>query len=574
MPCESATGQCLSVPPPGRGCPGGANDCPVCCQPFNEVYGFNPQDTGGRFPGCFVGISHPQAGSIQTEIFRGHWCGHGCAGSTGDMFRCDDHELATIADSLDGKRWLAPGSGVNETNRDAHGMLHDLRSNSYHAVQPRSEWKRGTCWDNDRRECFGPDACSCWPVVRSAPEVMGDCNGAPVGEPLRGLLPDPMMRLGHGWPPVGVAGNVNRIAGGDTFYCRRFADARVPSSGETAPATVILFPQRTPAVKDLAEGAIGPVGASYSSCNGNILAYCSAKIEPPSPNADCGTSIWNDRPGDWYNNATDGSRGRFSQVRLTLGSNPPRILECDAATPLQLATAKLKNKVLEFVFRETFDGIRFDRLRNVQIDFPNAQLGSYARFWSSNDGPGRLVPGVYGDCRLAGSGCPVDVELRIKHVEFLGLIQVLYLRRTESLDPGNRWVEPHVRLLFVVELETTARLTEACRIKRYDGDTETVTLNGLNVEPPIDWIEFVDTEGSPVIPPRTVEWRGYLGAKSRPSATSRRAFVNPRVGQTLCSAVADTVRDIQVPGWPMLKDTRPESPAGIYAGEITIGFNP
>lgn len=569
MACETSTGQCLATHLGG--------EFPVCCPPFDELFEFTRTDTASRFPGCWTGIINT-GGSQPNEIRDGHTCGMGCQGSAQDETSCDDAALERIADSLDGKRWLRLDPSA--LNLDAYGRFHDLRSEdefNYHPVPRETNYLRGTCWYNDGRECFGPDVCGCWAKGTRFPEN-GLCQpgGKREGESLEQIFPDTSFRLGYRWPPDHRPGNSN-VTSQEDFYCRKFADTRIGQAVTRTTLTAAAFG----GLPGIVEPNLSPIGASFSVCSPNVLVFLAANIAKPAVSgaaegeASCEKSLWYIRPpgqtpGRHYNLAF--SRNRFDELRLSNFSpndDRPRINVCDAGTPLQQATAEIKNRVLDAVLGQQFGDVRFDRLDHQQIPDGNRSLGYYLRAFEAE--PGVEIPGVYGQCRLAKSGCPVTCRLNIVEIHVSAYVVLLYLRRTMQ-TPLLRHVEPHIRFLIAIRTETTATLEGGeCFLDAWDGSRRRLTLDGLSVTPPVDEIEFRDTQGRIVMPPSIVEWRGFLGEHSVPKAQRDfRRVVDLRL--SVSSEVASRMQGIDVPGWPMLAESRPDAPEGIYRGKVVVGF--
>lgn len=564
MPCESSTGQCLSGPPPNGACTG-ADECPVCCPPFTEVYGFNAVDTFGKHPGCFVGLwSNGQ--SVIGEAREGRWCGLGCSGSAGDVAACDDSRLGVYADATDGRRFLRPNM-ARPPNRDARGLHHDVVSQDYHPVPAVTNWQRGTCWWNDGRECFvDTDVCACWARGDFVPNETGMCwpGAHAVGEALSHILPDTMVRIGHEWAPDFAPGNTNEITG-QAFYCRKFADTRL---GSERTSLVTLAAPSFGRVHELAEGMLAPAGLSFSSCVGNILVRCSATIERPPGDHPCLTSIWYTRGPGWYNE--HGSRDRFAELCLDF-SDPPRVELCPEATPQATALANLKNSVLDTIATESFDGRRFDRIDHELNLRGNVAMGRYERTWS--DPAGVLVPNVFGPCRLAKAGCPVEATLHLTFVGVFAFVHLFYLR-TGMGASSLRWVEPYIKLLIVAGLETRVALPDECALETWDGRSIPLALNGLNVQPEgLDWIEFMDREGrSMQQPPLVVEWRGSIDGHSRPRSMDFRRRLDLQTEPVLCDAVADLIQHVPVTGLPSAADSQPDSPNTLYGGQVKVSY--
>lgn len=573
-------GACFKPPPPGHACPNGAVDCDVCGKPFSDVYGFNPTTTGGRQGGCWTGLGIPAGTfSIETQIANGWWCGWGCTGIDGDDAACDDDAFAMAGNPLDGKRWLLPVVDVLGSGRDAYGMLHDLRSNEYHPVQASSKWYRGTCWYNDGRECFGDDVCSCWEQgtrVIAAEDSGCRPGDVPYGGVLQQILPDVLFRVGYHWIDPGAYTVGGNSLGSSAYYCRRFSDSRIGLvDPHEEPGAVTLAAGHHGGMGNIAEGMLEPIGASYSQFQANLLVFCAANLVKPPVN--CETSIWyqhidefgEGEPQYEFYNTDKESRARFNWLDLDWTMDRPHIDPGPEPTDFQAAVAASKDRVLHDVLGNTYDGITFDRVDHRHAYTQgNGALGYYERTWAGD----HIVPGVYGACRLAKAGTPVTCQMHVKGVVLAAYVVLEHLKATQQSASTDRLMEPHMRFQVIVELETVAVPSAPIVLKKWDGTTQTLLLDGLNVVPDVDWIEYVDPEGRAFKPPSVVEWFGFLGEHSRPRARDFRKSVGGNHGTVVANRTADRIRNVPIPGWPMYAESHPESPQGVYAGTVFVSY--
>ena len=233
----------------------------------------------------------------------------------------------------------------------------------------------------------------------------------------------------------------------------------------------------------------------------------------------------------------------------------------------------LKNRVLEAISTDTFGGRRFDRIDHTLNQRGNVALGRYERTWL--DPTGIEIPGVFGPCRLAKSGCPVEAKLYLTFAGVFAFVHLFWLR-TDMGSTLFRGLEPYIQLLIVGGLEARVRLPEECAMETWDGRSIPLTLDGLTVQPAgLDWIEFVDPAGLPLQqPPVAVEWRGSIdGHSGRPHRSiDHRRNVDLVAEPFLCDAVADVIQHVPVKGLPSAADSQPDNPHTLYGGQVKVSY--
>lgn len=551
---------------------------PVCCPPFSVMYDFRAIDA--NVPGlfgyrtCFVGIPDATVGLPGgDEAFWGRLCGFGCN-------HCDDKSLTAMVDWEGGTRWLEPIPDSTLHNRDARGMLHDLRSDEYHLVPERMSYTRGTCWKNSGVECFGTDVCGCWGGNISSNRydpILGTCeDGTSIWEEMHDFQTDEFFYIGDQWPPQT---HVSRrgIQGPRSAYCRKFQDGRVEEPSPINESTRVQT--QAPWLGGLpgkAEHLLGSMFLSASACNRNLLQHC---VGPVVSNSICDTSAGNTWTRFWYNE-DDVSRHRFDKLRIV--SNDARIEDApELMGDTDLASIAFKNAVLEFAKAHDFGDMTFGELDSTATDpTPSNAVGQFVKTFNA-DGNGPVIPGLLPNSHLAQSGCPVTVVVTVEHA--IMRCDLVFTRVGPRTFPEpDTFVETHGRFHIIVWLKIEASV-EGCVMQqmwRSEGDplreqSITIGADGYTVEPNIDTIVYRDAENRVVRPGPLVEWRGLLGGNSRPTSRSQRWHIREtHLGGPICTQMADKTTALVVPAWPTLIDSLPGSPNQLYAGSVTVGALP
>lgn len=442
--CEYWGGSCMVSHESGD--PGAEQ--PVCCDAlgsgahFSDLYRFVPTDTH-RHQCCFVAVRNTTGrgcGDL-TELNDGLDCGYGCR-------MCDDLKLDMMVDYLDGKRWLRAEQRGQQRYWDARGLIHDLRSNEYHPIPGSIMYERGSCWENEGRECFQEDACVCfganvpeYPGFKSAagtdPDDALNCSEAhEAGDPIGGLFPDPVFRTGYRWPPGTMAGMVgSNRQGMEQLYCRKFQDTRFPfdAGGGHDFTRVLVSPTKSGGLSGFTEPMFDPILLSSNACNTDRMVGCTARMATQSPCV--GHSAWDEllatnpdaSPALSFYNQDQPSRARFNYLSIN-GDNTVHIRGAEDTEGLAGPTAKWKNTVLEmirtgaFQFNDPDFGIRtlnFDRLDHQHSlqQGGNLFVGVYRREWDAEGVFPVDVPNGSGTGRLRMSGCLFDYKTVLTHVK-------------------------------------------------------------------------------------------------------------------------------------------------------------
>lgn len=282
--------------------------------------------------------------------------------------------------------------------------------------------------------------------------------------------------------------------------------------------------------------------------------------------------------------------------------------------------------------------VRLDRLDRYNNSDDVAHVGMYVRGWRGThlqtiQRP--EIPNVFGVCRMRHAGCRVRCRLHVDGFEMhASLLAHMVKQRNPDLpgNPVNSYWEPHVRIGIRVKLAVSAEPFEGdpCFIDSFtlpvirtpliisntDGTSvetredfmarctndpavqagfpdpaaravhcsdlwsaDREGAGGVPVVTPAgaDEIEFLDPDGEPITPPLSVEWLGYLGHASVPSAGDERRPCGGTVAEA-CHTVADFFSKgpsgLSIPGWPSMVDSAHLPEDELYAGDIKIGFRP
>ncbi len=579
IPCQTVTGQCLEPPFPE---PDGS---PVCCPPFSDRYAFRAIDAnepGFRgYRTCYVGIPDATTGfQPPDELFWGLDCGVGC-------IHCSDVGLVNQIDWLDGRRWLAI---IEETlpirNRDARGILHDLRSNEYHPIVESMFYTRGTCWKNptvdegvirdNGIECFGTDVCSCWGEnIFSSSSDGGQCRGNTfAGNPMNGFRTDDFFYMGHRWPIVVSAQVTAQFM--NSMYCRKFQDGRfIGPPTENRSRGVQIVVQRLGGIPGKSEHMLVPVFLSTSACNRNLLQHCAGPI---ATGTDCLTSAEHSFQRFWYAEGPEGdvTRHRFDKLRIIF--NTAQLTE--TGEPVHDSSIAFKNAVLQFVANHNFDGIRFNELDSTSIDPPGANVGEYVKEYDAGESDGPIIEGLLPNSRFMRSKCPIAVTVRVQQVFMRCDLIINRVGQREFPIPFT-WGEAHARFQVMIWLSIKATgdsvLRQSWRAEEDPLREQSITIDNNVVVPDIDTISYRNAEDRVVRPGPLVEWRGMLGGNSRPSSVAQRFnFRREDLGGSICNQIANQgyitgTEFLEVPGWPALVDTNPAEPNRLYSGSMLIG---
>ncbi len=498
---------------------------------------------------------------------------------------CDDLPDSWVRGvPTDGRRFLmpyrkfAPGASVL-SGKDAHGNMHDLKSNEPWRVPLDIAYMRGNGWDNFGLECIH-DACGYVRDTGADPDT-GLCpEGEVVGEPLRGIFPDVSGFTGYHMPDPGK----------NMFV--RFVAARYDPH-------VIEFERNY-----LYQANFHRTRA----CSANLLLGCLARI-PLVFGCNCGASyartfegeqceITNEygvpRPNPGYYNASP-QRQLYNFLRITQNNAQVR----GAARPMfDFAGAALavKNAVLSMIATQQLpgwlrpDGSEQPRVRMDQIHQNSRGVGlpeyeAWSRDWNLFlDGsllapdhalPVLAVPGGV-TARLRQSQVAFDVEpvLLLATIELSMVAHAKFDRCDEP--PCFIRVEPHIRMR--VGGRWGLRLAEPVDFTTPAGRRITVSQENIYADPwPVVSGDEADYRVNGAALPRfqDVEWWGNLSSFSRPAVPDVVIPDTLSLNNACSSFLLEFNRSrIRVPGWPTYSDSFPNDPErnSIYAGTIGLEF--
>ncbi len=471
-------------------------------------------------------------------------CGMGC-------WACKDYpdEIIAHVQHEGGTRWLRPAPAGS--NRDAAGMLHDLRSGEAHPIGPRMIYERSPCYRQDGEECFGRFPCRCW---RGGLDVMepsvpgGPCSGGEqAGEAITSEhFPDAFGYRGWDWPMHA-----------DQIECRRFQD---------------LQASRVPASPLLIAGMPAPVFLRYSqfgvSCAPNGFIPCLAHPQN-NPGNDC-LGFWKNHPtpfdypgwpDHWLND-----RSRFDELRLT--ENTARFEPSRLSSPMDHVGIELKNRALVHVRDTTFrdgspNGVSFDRVDLDRSIYDGASQW-HRSFNRDQDCAMLALPetllGTFPDCRLALAGDRITMNWHVLSVAVTVLLvtQKYFLGQQQGSFVLDE-IEYHARAQIDIRTAWIGPPT----LDHHEDCSRLPTAPG-------DRIVYLDN-GRPFRPPQRIIWLGYLGRLGA-DPTNRQSIW---LGDTIeghCDAVADGVSVNPVDGWPVLGVNTPGRPSGHYGGRLRLEF--
>lgn len=490
MTCKDTTGHCIISSPSG--------DFSVCCPPLFDGPGI-PDGTPGKSPECWVGLPGSDAGGlgVLSELVG---CGTGCMSCSDDPAN-----LLAMKDSLNGERWLAPDE-KSLANRDARGLLHDLRSGEGHLIPTLVRYIRGTCFSNDAEECFDNNTCTCWgvnSVPRSPPEGATSCeDGTALGGVLSGLFPDRFFFVGQVWPYRDHGQQQTSLGG---MYCRRFPDT-LDSLSPDRDHRVVAVPSGLFGIPDPVFMRTEGADSRLEACVTNMFVVCVGKNKGGTcPGSFSEPSVTGVPPPEFYNNGT-ASRQRFNEMRILANTAHIRD-DSPMLTEVDKADIAARNRVLDTVKTTGFgvnggtctgppNCIKFDRLDSQVPALGNGAIGAYWRVWSGRHLPQAdrpTVPGVFGQCEMFHAGCPVTCELHIDFVLFQCKV-IAHALTDDGVATFPKRIEPHARARILVECSIRATLDDDCVLSMPWSDADDVALGIVNPEPdPTDRDTFIQS---------------------------------------------------------------------------------
>jgi hypothetical protein len=518
-----------------------------------------------------------QPPEVQPGESEGEGCNIGCD-------PCPDlpGELLDQAVRVHGKRWLKPD--MERQARDAHGLIHDIRSGEPHLVPPVWGGLRSPCWKNDGTECHQYDVCECHPgesdveVPDSEPPR---CElGEFAGELLLGMFPDCTAFTGYRW--------VSASAAGSWMDCRN-----VDEHGNIRTTLVAGL---------LHQSMFHRFGDSSSRtrrkgyhCDTNAMTECVASVI----DGGCEMGYFNvhDPPPDYYHD--DPCRQVFNFCEI-IGNT--------AGIQGTGAVVAAKNAVLDVIRNSDVtypDGRNlrqmtyFGMVSNGQLDYWAVAAGM-AEGISCEDAS-LPVAMTFPNSYLKNARCPVHAELVVVTAEIA--MSLVPYKADVSSGPTDfeyqRQVYPHARVQITGRCGVRATLPSGeCILMRpwipAGEPGHMVTLSIVNPTPGdglgcialpsvvdpegnvVDEIIYVDAEGRKLQPPLYTEWWGFLGAFSDPPTADvwTDADSCPGVGgmTAYCLRLADALTPLTIPSWPYMIDSMPNNPNQVYEGYLELSF--
>jgi hypothetical protein len=485
-----------------------------------------------------------------------------------------------------GKRFMMSNPG-GFINRDAWGMLHDLRSSVPHLIPGQVQYIRGTCRDNFGQECFGLNVCHCYGENAASGKIgtgsTGGCRGGVGGgetfetQLIDGLWQDEQLAMGYRWPVQNMQDT--RLQSGHSLHCRRFQD------------TLDGGNQKVSTDQGRVDEMIPPVLLRLSGpCTTNPLAGCTTRVD--GAEGKCFFSFQNDpmRTSSHYN--TGGNVSDFHEIAF------------DSTAFFKDATpnAQIKNRILSFVnapfdFGPWHSGglLKFDRLDHNYggTGFPESSSGLsvFSRTWDGGafaveDRP-RVLPFVFGNCVTLGTRHALKCTLHVERVEY----HMIFVPQLVSVNEQSM-IEPQARITMRIECSVAAEWEDPDvphTLERpwlnEDDPNRSVNLMIVNggkspkivqegdpngVE--LDRILYRDVDQNSVDPPYRLDWMGFLGASSVPSKFDERKGNDIAPLNVLCIQLAS--HTFTVPGVPTFVTRSDDQKNAIYGGSVRIRFRP
>lgn len=520
---------------------------------------------------CYVCI-YPLENQSDTGAARDR-CGLGCQ----DCLDWPDDQLAFKQKLFrTGKRFLRPSRGLS--GRNAHGRLADLVTNIPMPVPRRVQYQRAPCWTNDGDECFGT-ICDCdgsegYNPSPSPEEAEAVCHtpagDVGPGELLPGRLRDCRGYTGWEWLPPS---EINR-----TIDCRHIVH-------EQGPSTVVL------STGELCE----PVNHRMMGCCANMMVLALAKIA----SSDCrsGYQCFVDDPllpGHplgflYYADGDVGAESRALWDVMQFQNN---------ATFLHAPSEQASDKLLVDSKNYTLQALKtwtpFHTLGNTVPSSGNHNVGLYRKELDLSGQPVTnfpvIMPILVG-LRHANTYASGHLRLYKAHIE-LKLIVIPIMVGTPLTSTVEKW-EPYVRVRMRMWTYIDAPSFSAMIIRDWKpaDDPARVTsvlfnrafVGGLpTVYPPIDDVVITDINGTPFIPPRMVEWRGWRGNFSFPktepifqgdyNSSNQSNDLRKLISGTSNLSGRLTSSYLSIPGWSDQHEQSPAAPIKTYGGDVRIGF--
>jgi hypothetical protein len=498
-------------------------------------------------PGCWVGL-HQNLNFGDLELYG---CDEGCGACPDYPDELQSHNWSHES----GSRFMRPMPGV----RDARGLVHDLISGEAHPFNLNPGlYEKGACYGqaNTRiifpqqfgTECFGASPCQCFDFTSPIPSgEPASCGGMGVGEVMHKgetFFPDAFTFVGTTWH--------NEFLNCRNF--REFGTIPVPVGPNLSPAGLMTNTVRSSSIK-------GP-----GNCSTNAYVMCLAEVKSTSSclGEYAADPVFGGNPPTHYMSNT---ACRTMLEHLQVQSNTMRLASGGAFPFVKTPELDLKNKILDYMKVKEF--VVFgnpNRIRFAELDINLSQAASArAHYFKELNG--------FRDCSLSISPQPagwvenftnwtlsdgtpipqVDCRVHFARMDVASIAE-------KFVGQDGMELEYHIRVKFEIEVKYVV----------VDAGTSGVVNNEdcmlLPVAPTGKRIIYRDQLGRRLRPPRRVIWRGYLGRLGQGGTPRQPALFGAT--QQSCRSIAENIGNLEVPGWPVLKDSWPDEPAQLYQGGI------
>ncbi len=527
----------------------------------------------GNFNECWFGLDF-DAETFGQDCRDNYGVGLGCAS-------CDDLPEAWVRGArTDGRRFLMPYTRFSpeaplHSGKDAHGDMHDLRSNEPWRVPLTITFLRGSVYSDDRGlECV-LDACD---FARTKANY---CVDGRAGFEVPGFLPDERGFTGHHMPDA--HGNM---------YVRHVLKRSEPH--------VLTFGQNYLFLPNLHR---------TFDCTSNLLLGCIAAI-PPIDGCNCERS-WArtfvgescdvtlqglpPRPDPGYYDTNPANRVLYNFLRITSNNThirgaPRRMFNSD------VAPTAVKDAVLNMIATQELPGwireqggqqapVRMDQVNQNSRGTGIALYEGWSRDWNLfGDGSLLAPPSALPMLSIAGG-----VSARLRHSGVTFAVQPVLLLATIEVamiahalrdvnrpgPPYSLRVQPQTRVR--ISGRWGLRLVDDVDFTTPDGRMITVTQPNIYADPwPIVSGDRVDYRigSAPLLRFQNVHWEGELSSFSVPRVPDLAVAESALSVTCRFFREAFEAADIRVPGSPTYSDSWPTDPNrnSIYGGSVGLEF--
>lgn len=550
---------------------------------------------------CWVGMSTTDDQGIG-GVPRGQGCEVGCV-SCADL----PAELDSSRAPIDGTRWLHPHPTMIAI--DATGVKRPLRADKINLI-PRfpSHYLAGQCFDNERSECFGNSVCACF-GTRSGAKNIGGADEVPTIDRCiptardrwyaRGFFPAQFLYYGMDFPPRAI-GFEGSVAAG--LFCRSFKVQNLDGTPKDEDVHVAMEGGEMFSPAYLRDMYREPLPNSQCVVNTMVRAVSAVA---PSNCSDAFANAWEfsvppGTPPVFYNNSA--TRTRFARIRI---SGDPHFRDVDnrfeGLSPSDTARIRAKTEAVTTALTREFPTrngtVRFDQVDHEFRYRPGdtSPLNTWSRSWSAADEgvPAESLPVVasfpiVGRWKNLSATGDLPADLVITGIRSRLWLMPLNVHDSRRV-PIRPMIEYHARYRIAIDLATRVNLTGSSSYLRQPWlpddhpDRETVVNidYGNRIEPPtisrrdLGLKLVFSAQGVPVDVPTRVEWLGYLGQVSTPTAAETRFSYG---GMGMVEATLAGARGLKIPGWPFAHGTTRTDPktkrdtAQIHGGNLTIQF--